>query len=62
MKREIVAQSYQELKTACSTILLKLAGNGLQHVLENSWSVVRSASLAKGLISKNRPSQISDSK
>jgi RNAse (barnase) inhibitor barstar len=25
-------QPYQEVKTACSTILLKLAANGLQHV------------------------------
>jgi hypothetical protein len=25
---------YQEVKTACSTILLKLAANGLQHVSE----------------------------
>jgi hypothetical protein len=34
MKRELRARSDQEVKTACSTILLKLAANGLQHVLE----------------------------
>jgi hypothetical protein len=27
-------RSDQEVKTACSTILLELAANGLQHVLE----------------------------
>jgi hypothetical protein len=26
--------SHEEVKTACSTILLKLAANGLQHVFE----------------------------
>jgi histone-lysine N-methyltransferase SETMAR len=37
MKRELRGkkfQSDQEVKTACSTILLKLAANGLQHVFE----------------------------
>jgi hypothetical protein len=46
----------QEVKTACSTILLKLAANDLQYVFESGWSVVRSASLAKGGTSKKRPS------
>jgi hypothetical protein len=34
MKRELRARSDQEVKTACSTILLKLAANGLQNVFE----------------------------
>jgi hypothetical protein len=44
-------------KTVYSTILLKLAANGLQHVLEKwVWSVARSASLGNGGTSKKRPS------
>jgi hypothetical protein len=37
MKRELRGKKFpsdQEVKTACSTILLKLAANGLQHVFE----------------------------
>jgi hypothetical protein len=49
-------ESDQEVKIACSTILLKLAANGLQYVFEKWWSVVRGASLAKGGTSKKRPS------
>jgi hypothetical protein len=53
MKRELLALCDKEAKTACSTILLKLAGNGLQHVFEKSWSVVRSPSLDRGGIVTN---------
>jgi hypothetical protein len=45
-----------KVKTACSTIFLKLAANGPQHVSRSGWSVVRSSSPAKGDISKKRPS------
>jgi hypothetical protein len=41
---------------ACSTTLLKLAVDGLQHVSTSGWGVIRSASLAKGGTSKKRPS------
>jgi hypothetical protein len=37
MKRELRGKKFssdQEIKIACSTILLKLAANGLQHVFE----------------------------
>jgi hypothetical protein len=34
--------------SACSTILLKLAANGMQHVFEEWVERLRSASLAKG--------------
>jgi hypothetical protein len=49
----------------CSTIFTKLATNGLQHVFESGWSVVRSASLAKGRYLEKKtvtaPLQSSDS-
>jgi hypothetical protein len=50
MEREL-----RDKKPACSTILLKLGANGLQHIFEK-YSVVKSASLAKGGISKKTPS------
>jgi hypothetical protein len=34
MKRELRTRSDQEVKTACSSVLLKLAANGLHHVFE----------------------------
>jgi hypothetical protein len=34
MKRELRARSDEVVKTTCSTILLKLAANGLQQVFE----------------------------
>jgi hypothetical protein len=34
MKRELRARSDKVVKTACSTILLKLAVKGLQHVFQ----------------------------
>jgi len=33
-EKEIRARSYQNVKTACSTILLKLRGHGLHHLFE----------------------------
>jgi hypothetical protein len=34
MERELRDRSDQEVKTACSTILLKLTADGLQHIIE----------------------------
>jgi hypothetical protein len=55
MKRELRARSDEEVKTACSTILLKLAANCCTS-LRGGWSVVRNASLSKGGTLENRPS------
>jgi hypothetical protein len=51
---KVESRSDQEVKTICSTILLKLVANGLQQVFESGWSVIRSASLARGGTSKKR--------
>jgi hypothetical protein len=49
-------KSDQEVKTACSTILLKLAANGLQHVFEKWVERCKKCIACQGRYWKKRPS------
>jgi hypothetical protein len=49
-------QSGQVVKTVCSTILLKLAANGLQHVFEKWVERCKKCVACQGGTSKKRPS------
>jgi hypothetical protein len=49
-------QPYQEVKTACSTISLKLTANGLQHVLENWVERCKKCIACQGRYFEKRPS------